>query len=53
MSQKRVARIEERAAYAKYLILPTAYPFTKLVRVYAVVFTSSQSVGREERYYQD
>ena len=33
VSHKRVAKIEERAAYAKYMILPTAYPFTKLVRV--------------------
>ena len=49
MSQKRVARIEERAAYTKYLILPTAYPFTKLVRIYAVVFSfiSKCMRGRE------
>ena len=49
VSQKRVARIEERAAYAKYLILPTAYPFTKLVRVYSMVFSfiSKCRKGRE------
>ena len=49
VSQKRVARIEERVAYAKYLILPTAYPFTKLVRVYSMVFSfiSKFRKGRE------
>ena len=31
ISRKRVAKIEERDAYAKYLILLTAYPFTTLV----------------------
>ena len=47
--QKRAAKIEERAAHAKYLILPTAYPFTKLVRVYSVVFSfiSKCRKGRE------
>ena len=41
--------MEERAAYAKYLILPTAYPFTKLVRVYSMVFSfiSKCRKGRE------
>ena len=49
VSQKRVAKMEERAAYAKYLILPTAYPFTKLVRVYSIVFSfiSKCRKGRE------
>ena len=49
VSQKRVAKIEERAAYAKNLILPTAYPFTKLVRVYSIVlsFNSKCIKGRE------
>ena len=39
LSHKGVAKIEERAAHAKYLILPTAYPFTKLVLVYSIVFS--------------
>ena len=41
VSQKRVAKIKERADYAKYMILPfhPSYPFAKLVRVYSIVFS--------------
>ena len=41
--------MEERAANAKYLILPTAYPFTKLVRMYSIVLSliSKCRKGRE------
>ena len=39
VSQKRVSKIEERAAQAEYLILPTAYTFPKLVRIHSMVFS--------------
>jgi hypothetical protein len=41
VSTKRVDLLEERAAHAKYLLLPTKFSFPKTVRVYSVVFSFS------------
>ena len=39
VSTKKVDLMEERAAHAKYLLLPTKFSFPKTVRVYSVVFS--------------
>ena len=39
VSTKRVDLMEERAAHATYLLLPTKFSFPKTVRVYSVVFS--------------
>ena len=48
VSQKRVTKIEERAAKVEYLILPTAYTFPKLVRIHSMVFSFHFSVEEAE-----
>jgi hypothetical protein len=39
VSEKRVSMLEERAAHANYLLLPTTFSFPKVVRIYSIVFS--------------
>ena len=39
VSPKRVDLIQERAAHARYLIIPTKFSFQKVVRIYSIVFS--------------
>ena len=39
MSEKRVSMLEERAAHANYLLLPTTFSFPKVVRICSFVFS--------------
>ena len=44
VSEKRVSKLEERAKFSDYLILPTKFRFRKLVRIYSYVFAFSQKL---------
>ena len=39
VNEKRVAKLEERAAFSNYLILPTKFGFRKLIRTYSYIFS--------------
>ena len=39
VNEKRVAKLEQRAAFSEYLILPTKFGFRKLVRVYSYILS--------------
>ena len=36
---KRVDQMEERAAHAKYLLVPTKFSFPKTVRIYSIILS--------------
>lgn len=46
VTTKRVDLIEERAAHAKYLLLPTKFSLPKTVRVYSIVFSITSKCRR-------
>ena len=39
VSEKRVKKIEDRARFSEYLILPTKFGFRKLVRIHSYIFS--------------
>ena len=44
LNQRRISLIQERAAYSKYLLVPTKYGFKKTVRIYNYVFCFIQKL---------
>ena len=44
VGEKRVAKLEERARFSDYLILPTRFGFRKLVRIQSYVFSFIQKL---------
>ena len=44
LNQRRISLIQERAAYSKYLLVPTKYGFRKTVRIYSYVFCFIQKL---------
>ena len=47
VSERRVAKLEERANFSKYLILPTNFGFRKLVRIYSFIFSFCTKLVRD------
>ena len=49
VNEKRLGLLEERAEYSQYLVLPTKYPFPKVVRIMSIVvgFVSKMRKGRK------
>ena len=49
VNEKRLGLLEERAEFSQYLVLPTKYPFPKVVRIMSIVvgFISKLRKGRK------
>ena len=49
VNEKRLGLLEERAEFSQYLVLPTKYPFPKVVRIMSIVvgFVSKLRKGRK------
>ena len=52
VQQDRVSKIEERAKFSKYLLMPTKFSFTKVVRIYGYIIKFARSCCRNRRVLQ-
>ena len=50
VSELRKTKLEERANFSQYILLPTKYAFPKTVRIYALVFKFLRKVSKGRKF---
>ena len=49
LKQGRITKIEERATFSKYLVLPTKFSFPTVVRIYAMVIKFARNCSKNKK----